>query len=505
MIRPDCRRPLWAALLIPLLMPAHGLAVALGAGSARILSIAFLTSAPLLASLACMWRARGDDHPGRWHAVALAMALWAGGMGANIIDETIFANMTGVSVLSSLLFVLFGVPLIFVAASPSDEQWRVRWVDGALALVLGVLFFIHTTSLASTAGASAADVVRLRLMFDIENLFIAIFYVVRSIASTRRSDRDFFACLAAFGLAYLLAAGYINHWQSSTDYGGPLDLIVDLPFQLLAALAAWWPSHRDGSMTGASRAIERTVRAASPLMLPAMLLAVSGALVSLHLALAVGGFIIAMLGYGLRSVLVQINSYDRNDALERLSTVDALTGLANRRQFNDQLIREFGRARRAGEPLALLMIDIDHFKALNDGLGHLVGDERLREVASALGGCAMRATDLVARYGGEEFAAILTKTSLPQARALAETMRIAVEELQLPSARGGVVTISIGLALADPAIEGVDAETVLGRADAALYAAKTAGRNRVVAHIGEVGATDDGSARSSAAVSRRAP
>ena len=168
-----------------------------------------------------------------------------------------------------------------------------------------------------------------------------------------------------------------------------------------------------------------------------------------------------------------------------MSHVDALTGLSNRRQFDEALNREFARATRRREPLALLMIDIDHFKLLNDRLGHQTGDERLREVASALRSHAARTTDLVARYGGEEFVAILPGASASAAFDQAEKMRIGVEQLDLASPSPlGRVTVSIGVAWLAPGAV-TDAAALTGQADHALYASKHAGRNRVTAAQGE--------------------
>jgi diguanylate cyclase (GGDEF)-like protein len=224
---------------------------------------------------------------------------------------------------------------------------------------------------------------------------------------------------------------------------------------------------------------ERLVQAASPLMLPATVLAVSAGLMARHPVWTMVGFAMATLVYGLRNILVHLANLEERDRLERLSQIDGLTGLPNRRSFDQRLQEEWARACRNGGTLAVLMIDIDHFKLLNDGLGHQEGDARLRDVARALAGCARRASDMVARYGGEEFVAILPATDAEQAMQLAEIMRGRVEDLALPSpAPAGRVTISIGVSCTgQPHEEG--SEILLSRADAALYEAKRGGRNAV--------------------------
>jgi diguanylate cyclase (GGDEF)-like protein len=173
---------------------------------------------------------------------------------------------------------------------------------------------------------------------------------------------------------------------------------------------------------------------------------------------------------------------DANRRLAALSITDGLTGLANRRHFDDVLRTECARAARPGQPLALVMLDVDHFKAFNDRYGHQAGDACLVRVAHALAAAVRRSGDLAARYGGEEFAIVLPNTGADEARQVGETLRGAVEALAIAhaGAAAGRVTISVGVALR-PGLEadhGPDA--LLRLADAALYRAKGEGRNRVV-------------------------
>ena len=179
-------------------------------------------------------------------------------------------------------------------------------------------------------------------------------------------------------------------------------------------------------------------------------------------------------------VLVQQQALQAaNEELERLSQTDGLTRLANRRHFDRSLAREYARHLRKGAPLSLLMIDVDHFKRVNDHYGHAMGDDYLRAVARALERDVARVTDVVARYGGEEFACLLPDTDLQSARMLAEHIRAGVAELNLPNvnAETPYLTVSIGVAT----LEGGEhsAHALVARADAQLYAAKQAGRNRV--------------------------
>jgi diguanylate cyclase (GGDEF)-like protein len=173
---------------------------------------------------------------------------------------------------------------------------------------------------------------------------------------------------------------------------------------------------------------------------------------------------------------------DKNRLLERLSALDTLTGIANRRRFDDVMRQEWKRAARDGSSLALLFCDIDHFKRFNDTYGHQAGDDCLVRVAQAMEDTLNRPADLAARYGGEEFVGLLVDTDAEGARLLAERVRVRVEGLEIehaPSDVAAVLTVSLGAAAVVPKA-GVRPEDLVNVADKALYAAKQRGRNRVV-------------------------
>jgi len=169
-----------------------------------------------------------------------------------------------------------------------------------------------------------------------------------------------------------------------------------------------------------------------------------------------------------------------NHRLEALSRTDGLTGLANRRRFDEALASEWARSQRSGNPLALAMIDIDWFKAYNDHFGHLAGDDCLRGVAGVLARCAARSTDLVARYGGEEFAIISPSTTAAQMQTVVLNVQhtLAAMALPHPATPSGCVTLCIGVATR-VAQAGEAPESLVAAADRALYQAKASGRNRV--------------------------
>ena len=194
-------------------------------------------------------------------------------------------------------------------------------------------------------------------------------------------------------------------------------------------------------------------------------------------------------------VKTQLRVKHMADELRRIATIDVLTGVANRRRFNEALEREWRRARRAGDPLALLLLDVDHFKSFNDRYGHPAGDACLRSVAQALVAVSLRPADLVARYGGEEFVVLLPQTPRHGAEHVAHAVLDAIESLNIsheasPTARH--ITVSVGVSCYDetsaswvaPSADSRSADlgarcspaNLVQAADAAMYGAKRGGR-----------------------------
>lgn len=170
-----------------------------------------------------------------------------------------------------------------------------------------------------------------------------------------------------------------------------------------------------------------------------------------------------------------------NTKLEALAKTDALTGIGNRLSFDQFLLEELQRTARYRTPLSLVLMDIDHFKGVNDTYGHLMGDQVLRGIGKSLRGL-LRSTDRACRYGGEEFAVLLPHTDLKRGAATAERLRHEISGLRHQQGQSTLqVTVSMGVACVDQ--ENIPASTFISRADTALYAAKNAGRNRVMLHI----------------------
>jgi len=165
----------------------------------------------------------------------------------------------------------------------------------------------------------------------------------------------------------------------------------------------------------------------------------------------------------------------------RMVMSDALTGVPNRRAFDQALRSEWRRCTRAAEPLSVLMIDIDNFKSFNDTFGHLVGDAALCSVARALSASLQRAGDVLARFGGEEFAVVLPGIAAEGAQAVADRLVAAVREVSIRQAGDWSLSVSVGLSTWLPGATTRKPAELLAQADLALYAAKAAGKDQALA------------------------
>ena len=179
---------------------------------------------------------------------------------------------------------------------------------------------------------------------------------------------------------------------------------------------------------------------------------------------------------------IELALLNANQELERLANLDGLTQVANRRYFDARFSHEWQRCARERCPLSLVLCDVDYFKRYNDRYGHPMGDDCLKQVARVMGQVATRPADLAARYGGEEFVLLLPNTSGDGAVQVAEALRHAISDLQIPHGDSDVslgVTLSLGVASVIPSPD-TSGEVLVLQADEAMYEAKEQGRNRTV-------------------------
>ncbi|UXB30730.1 GGDEF domain-containing protein [Stenotrophomonas maltophilia] len=453
-------------------MVTHALVIALIGPQDPVGSYLMLITAPLLAALACARRARDSQAACKWRTLGAAVGLFSLALLALLYRNVAGLSPAQMTASSLILYVFYRIPLTYVAASPGGGNRCIRAVDLAVIALLWLLYFVHTRAMAHLNTALWTQC--LHTLSNVQNSLVFCFALIRFLAEDNADRRDFFRTLTIYALGYFLMALYINNWQPQVPDGGWGDLLISGLFVLLAVLAG--STYRPPAVA-VPRNLRRIVDAGVPLMLPLLLMMVALLVARLQPTLATVGFIGAMLGHALRSVLTQVQIQRERDELALLARRDPLTGLGNRRNFDEALGSAHGRARRQGVGLAVLMIDIDHFKRLNDTYGHPEGDRRLQAVAAILDGCLQRGDDLLARYGGEEFIAALPAPDIGHALCLGERLRAAVEAAALPAAQAHV-TISIGVAWQAAHDEG-DPRSLVERADQALYRAKHAGRNCV--------------------------
>ena len=490
-------RPAWAPWSVPLAFLLLQLGVFMlaphqvGIGYAYVV----MSLAPLLTAGACAWRARAEPSSSgkvAWSALALAMFVWSLGAADNLWQELILGHANEMYRNAMLAFNLAAVPLTFLLAGEWEVSGRrlVRGIDAVIALALGVGYFLHIWAMLTARGApDAAGIDALVRQLDIQNVFLFVGAAIRWRAAVDPRERDMFRALALYAFVYMAIVALNNRFLAADPrFDARAGSAITLAFALLWAFARRRP--RDAAPVRVDPAAVRIVRSASPIILAVALLVLSLFLIRVDYAAGAAGILIAVLGYGARNIVAQVRHSEREDWLQRdrselqaIAWTDALTGVANRRYMDRALERAASvrrRERRETQSYAVLMVDIDHFKGLNDRYGHIAGDTCLRSVARSMQTALARPGDVLARYGGEEFIVLLHDADANGALIVAERVRAAVQSLAIEH-RGSpfqVVTVSIGVASAS-IHDGLPPASLVDAADKALYAAKCSGRNRV--------------------------
>ncbi len=479
---------------------AHATALVFLRSSMAVSDLA-ICSAAALATVACyrQTRQRSSILRAKWTLFFAGLLLWSAGQAAFTYQEGIQHLQQLTALTSDFFFFLFGVPLLLAISSSNERKGTTALlVLDCFQAVLAV-YLIHLQLFPHVSGSQSGGAISaLRLMhaYNIENLILTAAATVRILAKPQGEEKRLYCTLCGFLWVYSLTAAALNYVNLPT--GSPLDLLWDVPFLLLALLLVSVPKRPEPEAAHAHHhQVALLITSACPIFFTMALLIMGILVARAQFALGIACIVSALLTYGLRNSLLQrryMQAEQRlldgetalrqsNERFEELSYLDALTGIANRRKFEEMLEGEWNRALRTGSPLSLLMIDLDHFKLLNDRFGHLHGDNCLIAVARALAGNLRRSGELLARFGGEEFVAILPNVDRESAVSMAEEMREAVVRLGFAngaSSAHAAMTVSMGVATGVPEIGSLPAD-LLRVADEALYRAKCDGRN-CVAH-----------------------
>jgi len=447
----------------------------------------------LLAAVACLWRshrcAPGVRSHWRLAAASLSLIFLAGAIEAPA--EIFFKTVPSVASIGDFLFFSAFVPILLAITLP-DEGAYVRFsflLDGLQAAACSYLAYTVLMGAFPFTGSPAQPMAYapLEYVYDAEYVVIAGLAALRFLFGTRNpAGRSYFRFILLYTALYGLTSGIYNHFLGKYSLTNGLDALNDIPSAALALAALLAPAAANIPERAMRRMLVRVIDNARPVFLSLALIGLSAAVAVRHFAAAFAFVFGAFILSGLRASILQSRVERGQAALERsnrrlaeMALLDSLTGIANRRSFDERLAQEWERMRRARLALSLLLIDVDHFKRVNDSYGHQAGDEYLRHLAHILSAACDRPADLIARYGGEEFAVLLPETDSFGAGAVAGRIRAILQE-DTGTAAGafGPVTVSIGAATWD-ADQDSSPDQLISAADRALYTAKQNGRNRV--------------------------
>ena len=480
------------------LLGLHLIAAALGLP--KLLINLFILAAPVAGAAACLWRSGHGSAllVDKWRLLALGMLVWASGQAWYVYALTMKTTLGPTALPSDFWFLTYAIFVMLAVSSVGEGQdsTAILVADSAQALLAIVLIYI-TLFMQAHGDRAPIPPSQITMLYLMENLALSITATLRLLAMPKGENRFFHRTACTFAWLMLLVStplNYIEVFVKSTE-GRPIEAAWQLPFLAVFVLAL----SRDKRATTLEVEKTRTLGAmivynASPVFFTICVLLLGARLAQLRPKMGFGAVVAALLIYTFRASILQtrlrqvqdeLNASERqlkqmNSRLHEQSLHDVLTGVANRRHFEQTLEVEWNRAMRSGWPLSLVMLDVDHFKALNDRYGHQRGDECLTTVAQMLRHDLRRGGEFLARYGGEEFVAVLPNVDAEGALLTAEAMRARVQELRIENHGSplGELTISAGVCSVVP-LRGMTRERMLAAADAALYRAKAAGRNRV--------------------------
>lgn len=493
-------RSLFALCALSLVL--HALVMALDRQATTTSNI-LIAVAFLFAALGCMQRTVNGPAETRilWALIASGFFLSIVGQLGSTYD-TFLNRSQATALVPDFFFLIYGIPILLAISFTNAEAdlKSLLWLDGAQAVLAALLIYLQIFSaLPSLGRATAISGSALMNVYNVENLLLAGAVTLRLFGNSSEAKRRLYQTLAVYLCSYAAVALVLGDLELERNMAeGLQDAFWGLPCLLLLAVLAFRPTGialQQGNTEPSNPSTALLLDNLSPVLFTLIIVIMGARIAPTHSWIGFSSIVAAVALYGVRAALLQskfvrsqhelassgLALMEAVNKLRDLSIRDGLTGIHNRRHFDEALIAEWKRSIRTEKPLSLLLIDVDCFKELNDRYGHPEGDECLKKIAHRLAQILRRSGDLLARYGGEEFAAILPETSMESAQLIADTMRSSIEEMRIAnddSKVAPVVTVSVGVCSERTRL-GRSAEQMLSAADVALYRAKQLGRNRV--------------------------
>jgi diguanylate cyclase (GGDEF)-like protein len=475
----------------------HALLNTLFRGSGFTISYLLWAFWALLAAIACLWRAFHCPLSIRthWRLAAASLFFIFIATAVEAPAEIFFKAVPTVASIGDFFFFSAFVPILLAITLP-DEGVFDRFtflLDSLQAAACSYLAYTVLMGVFPFTGnpAQAMPYAPLEFVYDTEYLVVVLLAAVRFFLGTgntgarNTADRYFFRILLVYTSLYGVTSAIYNHYVGKYSLTNGLDALNDIPSAALVLAAIFAPAAVPWPPRRASRAaIVRLIDNARPVFLSLALIGLSASVAIRHFTVAFAFIFGAFILYSLRASRLQskvehaqAELEESHSHLSEIAHLDSLTEVSNRRSFDQFLAMEWGRAQRARQPLSLLLIDVDHFKRINDTWGHQAGDQCLRHTARVLRAALERPADVIARYGGDEFAILLAETGSLGASTVAARIRSAIAE---DAAAGNtyLTTVSIGISTWN-AEDKAGPDQLIFAADRALYTAKQNGRDRV--------------------------
>jgi diguanylate cyclase (GGDEF)-like protein len=454
----------------------------------------------VFATLACLHQFQTGPAEARrlWALLAAAFLLSIIGQAQSTVDELLPTVHRNTAFTADFFFLIYGIPVLLAISSPNENVGlrSFLWFDTAQALIAALLLYLQIFASLAPFGNDPISAVKLMDLYNAENAILAVMVGVRLFARPSEGRKRFYDALAVYLWTYGITALILGYIELKLDWPQGLhDVFWAVPALVFLAVLAFQPdssSHR-GAVGEQHRSVALVIDSLSPILFILSIIIMGARIVPEHPLIGFASIAVSVVLYGLRSAFLlgkyvesqrelSIRSAALLDAVGRLreqSIRDSLTGLHNRRHFDEGLLAEWKRSLRSQLCLSLLLIDVDSFKDLNDQYGHLEGDECLKKIAQLLAAQLKRPGDLIARYGGDEFSVVLPATGHEGALEIAEKLRSAIT---LGIARSHLATCNLTLSIgicSQVAAPDFPVEKFLSMADGALYNAKRNGRNRV--------------------------